>query len=92
MNSTNRYYPMYKKILAKRLFGISIVCLKGIDLLLEVARTKVPRIMWIFLAFVILAYVEVDVENPCVSEGLSPHPPPPPPHALGWMDAWWRSS
>jgi len=53
MNSENRCYPMYKKILAQRLFDISIVCLKGIDLLQEVARTKAARItIWIFLAFV----------------------------------------
>ena len=83
MNSGNRHYPMYKKILAQRLFDISSVCLKSIDLLLEVARTKAPRIIWIFLAFVILAHVEVYWENPCVSEGLSwytsgcPFPPPP---------------
>ena len=84
----------YKKILAQRLFDISIVCLTGIDLLLEVVRTKAPRIIWISLAFVILAHVEVDWENPCVSEGLSwrtsgcPIPPPPPPNTPTLLDGW----
>ena len=82
----------YKNILAQRLFDISIVCLKSIDLLLEVVRTKAPRIIWIFLAFVILAHVEVNWENPCVSEGLSwrtsgcPIPPPLPTPTL--LDGW----
>ena len=82
----------YKNILAQRLFDISIVCLKSIDLVLEVVRTKAPRIIWIFLAFVILAHVEVNWENPCVSEGLSwrtsgcPIPPPLPTPTL--LDGW----
>ena len=41
MNSGNRY----EKILAHRLFDISVVRLKGIDLLLEVAGTKTARII-----------------------------------------------